>query len=245
MTGLDYTFPSGFAMTNGYCLIVATNPAAFRAKYNVPQGVAILGPWAGSLQDSGERLRLQRPGTPDTNGFGYITVDDVRYNDKAPWPAAADGTGASLQRIVAMAYANDPTNWSAALPTPGQSNGAGDSDFDGMPDDWEFANGTDPTQNDAQLDPDGDGRSNLDEYVAGTNPLDAGSRFEIVIRVVPNAALSFVSAASRVYTVQTAAMLPGVWTTIGSEMAGTGSMLTVPINVNESARFYRVLVQRQ
>ena len=245
IAGLDYTFPPGFSMTSGYCLIVATNPAAFRAKYSVPQSVAILGPWAGSLQDSGERLRLQRPGTPDTNGFGYITVDDVRYNDKAPWPAAADGTGASLQRIVAMAYANDPTNWSAALPTPGQSNGAGDSDFDGMPDDWEFANGTDPTQNDAHLDPDGDGRSNLEEYVAGTNPLDAGSRFEIVIRLVPNSALSFVSAASRVYTVQTAATLPGVWTTIGSEMAGTGSMLTVPINVNESARFYRVLVQRQ
>jgi hypothetical protein len=245
IAGLDYTFPSGFAMTNGYCLIVATNPAAFRAKYSVPQGVEILGPWAGSLQDSGERLRLQRPGTPDTNGFGYITVDEVRYNDKLPWPAAADGTGASLQRVVAMAYANDPTNWSAALPTPGRPNGTGDSDFDGMPDDWEFANGTDPTQNDAHLDPDGDGRTNLEEYVAGTNPLDAGSRFAIVIRLAPNASLSFESAPGRVYAVQTAVTLPGAWTTVGSEMAGTGSTLTVPINANQSARFYRVLVQNQ
>jgi hypothetical protein len=244
IAGLDYAFPSGFAMTNGYCLIVATNPAFFRAKYGVPQSVAILGPWSGALQDSGERLRLQRPGTPDTNGFGYITVDEVRYNDKAPWPAAADGTGASLQRITAAAYANDPTNWSATLPTPGQSNGSGDSDFDGMPDEWEFAYGTDPLQNDAQLDPDGDGRSNLQEYVAGTDPLDAGSRFEIVIRLAPNS-LSFESAAGRVYTVQTAATLGGAWNTIGNEMAGTGSAVTVPINIADSARFYRVLVQRQ
>jgi hypothetical protein len=71
------------------------------------------------LQDSGERLELQRPDEAGTNGVLYITVDAVRYNDKAPWPSAADGSGASLQRKSPTAYGNDPINWEAALPTPG------------------------------------------------------------------------------------------------------------------------------
>ena len=77
------------------------------------------------MQDSGERLELQRPDVPDTNGVAYITVDEVRYNDKAPWPPAADGSGPSLQRRVPAAYGNDPVNWEAAAPTPGRGLYAG------------------------------------------------------------------------------------------------------------------------
>ena len=44
----------------------------------------------------------------------------MRYNDKAPWPPAADGSGPSLQRKSGFAYGNDPINWEGALPTPGR-----------------------------------------------------------------------------------------------------------------------------
>lgn len=46
----------------------------------------------------------------------------------------------------------------------------GDHDEDGMPDDWETANGLNPAVNDAALDPDGDGLSNLEEYLNGGLP---------------------------------------------------------------------------
>jgi hypothetical protein len=246
LNGLNFNFPMGISLSsNAYCLLVATNPAAFRAKYSVPANVLILGPWSGGLQDSGERLRLQRPGIPDTNGFGYITVDEVRYNDKAPWPAVPDGGGGSLQRKIAAEYGNDPINWDGALPSPGQANSTGDSDFDGVPDEWELTYGTDPRENDATSDLDDDGISNLDEFIAGTHPNDASSKFSIAIRVTPGVEITFPSVAGRLYTVQEAATPAHSWTDIASDLAGTGSTITVLLNEGEETVFYRVTVRRQ
>jgi hypothetical protein len=120
LNGIGFNFPTNFTLrSNEVVLIVATNPAVFRAKYDVPANVQIFGPYIGNLQDSGELLELQRPDSPDTNGIPWITVDAVRYNDRAPWPAAADGNGPALQRIVLADYGNDPTNWVAASASPG------------------------------------------------------------------------------------------------------------------------------
>jgi hypothetical protein len=122
LNGVGFTFPPNVTLgANGLLLLVQTDPAAFRAKYSVPAEVPIFGPYGGELQDSGEHLELQRPGRPDTNNtVAYITVDAVRYNDKAPWPPAADGSGPSLQKKSPLAYGNDPIHWEGALPTPGR-----------------------------------------------------------------------------------------------------------------------------
>jgi hypothetical protein len=127
LNGLGFDFPPGVTLgANALLLIVPTDPAVFRAKYAVAPEVTILGPYAGQLQDSGERLELQKPGPLDTNGaVAHINVDAVRYNDKAPWPPAADGSGPSLQRINSLAYGNDPINWEGAAPTPGREFVAG------------------------------------------------------------------------------------------------------------------------
>ena len=45
-----------------------------------------------------------------------------------------------------------------------------DWDGDGMADDWEIANGLDPTVDDADLDADNDGLTNLEEYARGSDP---------------------------------------------------------------------------
>jgi hypothetical protein len=123
LNGLGYTFSNNVTLgASQYLLIVNIDPALFRTKYSVASAVQIIGPYAGNLQDSGERLKLERPDAPDTNGVPYIVVDEVRYNDKLPWPLGADGDGPSLQRIAPTAYGNEPTNWFASGITPGAAN---------------------------------------------------------------------------------------------------------------------------
>ena len=120
ISGIDFTFPAAVSLApDAILLVAATNSETFLARYNVPAGVTVLGSYSGTLQDSGERLELQRPDVPDTNGLAYVTVDAVRYNDRLPWPAAADGSGPSLHRKIAASYGDDPANWEAAVPTPG------------------------------------------------------------------------------------------------------------------------------
>src|SRR5262249_34034217 len=54
VNGLSYTLPDQVTLGAGqYLLLVNTEPLAFRTKYNIPSGVQILGPYTGTLQDSG------------------------------------------------------------------------------------------------------------------------------------------------------------------------------------------------
>lgn len=123
LEGVGFQFPqNSFLPAHAYAIVTAIEPATFRAKYGVPAQVQVFGPYAGLLQGNGERLQLQRPDAPDTNGVPYITVDAVRYNDKLPWPVSADGDGPSLQRRGSLAYGDDPANWFASGITPGLSN---------------------------------------------------------------------------------------------------------------------------
>jgi hypothetical protein len=131
LNGTGYFFPTNVDIApNGLLLLVAIDPATFRARYGVPAGVPVFGPYPGALQGNGETLALQCPDHPDfdtntgTIFIPYFDVDAVRFDDKAPWPTNADGSGASLERVVSSAYGNDPINWhaSAGGPSPGLEN---------------------------------------------------------------------------------------------------------------------------
>jgi hypothetical protein len=83
-----------------------------------------------------------------------------------------------------------------------------DTDRDGMPDQWELANGFDPNDpSDADLDSDGDGMSNREEYIAGTDPRDPQSYLKIE-SITPIAGpagmvlLQFQAATNRSYTIE-------------------------------------------
>ncbi len=249
ISGVDFLFPTNITLgANATLLVVATNPSAFRAKYNVPTNVLILGPYAGQLQDSGENLEVQVPDNPNTNNVPYVVIDAVRYNDRSPWPAAADGAGPSLQRVPASAYGNEPLNWIAAAATPGAPAGAGDSDGDGMPDDWEQVNGTLVFVNDAGSDPDGDGFTNLQEYQAGTHPNNGTSFLKVMQPAISGNVftLQFLAASNHTYSVLHKASLSDLWqklTDIPSQPAD--QIVSVTNAISGGARFFRIVTPSQ
>jgi hypothetical protein len=109
--------------------VVSGDPATFRVRHGVPFDVPIFGPYSGVLQDGGERLQLLRPDNPDIGEDGQpivpeIVVDEVRYDNSAPWPTEAAGSGASIERIDPTRYGDDPVNWrsSPGVPSPGLPN---------------------------------------------------------------------------------------------------------------------------
>jgi hypothetical protein len=124
---LGYNFPQNISLAAGaLALVVPIDPATFRVKYNVPAATQIFGPYIGALSPTGQRVTLAEPSTPDTSTIPptvpYIVIDSVQYGNAAPWPAAAGGSGSSLQRLNASAYADDPANWYADGITPGVDN---------------------------------------------------------------------------------------------------------------------------
>ncbi len=191
--GVTFSFPTGVSMpARSYLLVVRFDPvgnptaaAAFRTKYGLPGGAPLYGPFSGRLGNEGDVVSLEMPDLPQGPGpdQGYVPhvlIDRVTYGDAFPWPAEADGTGASLQRRRTYAYGNDPINWKSASQTAGRANVTGstfaDADRDGIPDEWEASHDLD--QNDAAdalLDRDGDSHGNYEEYLDGTDMASAGS----------------------------------------------------------------------
>jgi hypothetical protein len=124
-----------------------------------------------------------------------------------------------------------------------------DSDQDGMEDGWELDNGLSPeTRTDADEDPDGDGATNLDEFIALTDPNLATSRFKIDSITVgaDTCTITIQSALNRVYTLQYRDELgSGDWIDLPSQaqLPGTGAaMLLLGPASSTGHRFFRVTV---
>jgi serine protease AprX len=126
----------------------------------------------------------------------------------------------------------------------------GDSDGDGIPDWWmiaRFGHATGMAEDHSREgdDADGDGASNLDEYISGTDPLNAASCFRVAASLsASECLLSFQSSIGRAYTLLSRLSLeaPG-WTPVPGQsgVPGTGETLELhaPFSL-ASGGFYRV-----
>jgi hypothetical protein len=262
--GVDFSFPPGVTLPPGGSLLVvnfdpvadSASQAEFRARYSLSNGVALYGPYRGHLANSGESIGLYKPDPPqlpphpDAGFVPYVLVDQIDYLNVGPWPTGANATGLSLQRRFAALYGNDPANWFVAAPSAAQSNALNslDSDSDGLPDEWElqyFSSISDP-QASPNADPDGDGFTNLQEYLAGTNPLDANSCLKIDVASVAGstATIQFTAVAGKTYSVlyrdNPAA---GAWLKL-SDVPAQSQTCFVTVNDpslgTSTARFYRL-----
>jgi hypothetical protein len=122
--GVQFTFPWLASLGPGQVAVLASNRALFASRYGT--GVAVAGEFNGALANSGEQLRIV-----DAHG-GTIAL--FAYDDGAPWPAAADGAGPSLQLSAALADPRLAASWQAS-PAAGGNPGVGAT---GLPDAADF-----------------------------------------------------------------------------------------------------------
>ena len=94
--GIHFTFPS-LALAAGQYVVVVRDRKAFEAEYGT--GLNIAGQYAGSLENAGERIRLE-------DAAGQMILD---FTYKDGWRDITDGGGFSLTIIDATNL--DPNSW--------------------------------------------------------------------------------------------------------------------------------------
>ena len=82
---IDFAFPPGTSLPAGGMFVVARVPNDVSAVYGLNN---VFGPYLGSLPNSGGTVRLRNQSD--------AIMWDATYDNKSPWPVAADGGGHSL-----------------------------------------------------------------------------------------------------------------------------------------------------
>jgi len=110
--GIEYNFSAGDILAPGQFIVLAADELLFRLKY----GFLPFGEYDGKLSASGETVEL-------SDAFDYV-IDQVTYDDVAPWTTLPDGTGYSLALIDGTINNDVSTNWyyQAVDDTPNQEN---------------------------------------------------------------------------------------------------------------------------
>ena len=112
--GVRFRFASGTILPAGGYLVIAASPTELEKVAGV---TTALGPWQGRLNNSGDQVTLR-------NHNGRL-MDQLSYGDDTPWPAGADGSGATLAKTRRLTPSGPASNWRASSQlggTPGQVN---------------------------------------------------------------------------------------------------------------------------
>ena len=162
--GITYTFPEGTILNPNAYLVVASS-------VYTPNDAPALVWTSGTLDNAGETIQIIDPVSNE--------IDRVSYAPTAPWPEAADSSGASLALIHPRWNNAIASNWIASA-TAGGTPGGPELTAHDTPVWWlaQWSSSTNFAAS-AEADPDGDGLPNWCEFIVGTQPTNAASTFVI------------------------------------------------------------------
>lgn len=167
----DFDTSARQALDPGQRVLIAKNAAALRLRYgNSGVDTVLGGEFFGNLSNSGDSLRLEQKSDS-------AEIKGLAYQDKAPWPKAADGDGSSLMLI------NPPSNPDPKSASSWTASAALGGSPTGIPLALSYAQWAAWTFSATQLaetartapggDFDNDGWPNLMEYLLGSAPRDS------------------------------------------------------------------------
>ena len=118
-----------------------------------------------------------------------------------------------------------------------------DTDGDGLPNVWEMRYFGETTAAAPSADVDADGADNYAEYIAGTVPTDAQSLF--MVRISSGMGIEWSTIQNRSYTLQATPDLMAPFSDVPGQvdLPGTGEAMSVPLSMESSNGFYRVLIR--
>lgn len=138
------------------------------------------------------------------------------------------------------------SEWSESVSS---SSWGADSNFDGLPDDWQksyFGNdlSAQPRQSiSAYFDFDNDGASNLSEFLAGTDPSNSASVLKLSITIGDNLSIQWNTVPGGSYFLEGSSNLES-WSKIGGSRLAADSVDSVVLSTLEAATYFRVIKVR-
>ncbi len=196
--------------------------------------------------------------TQDTDGDGMPDWWEIQYrlnpilND-----AAGDADGDGISNVSEYNSGSNPIvqdrppvigiSGIFLVDTGGRSF---DSDSDGLPDWWEKLYFNDPRAANPLTDTDGDGQSNYEEFIAGSNPLDASSTFRIAgyqaLRQTNGTqiVIHWASFEGNTYSLWSASVVQGPYSMVATNIVATPPFNAVTNVAGPSNKFLRIGVAR-
>ncbi len=108
-TALTFDFSNGTVIQPRGFLLLVSDLAGFNNAYPGAGGT-IAGTWSGTLNTSGDTIRLIQPGATPAQD---LVLDSVTFRADSPWPTAANGGGPSLQLTDPKRDNDRVGNWAA------------------------------------------------------------------------------------------------------------------------------------
>lgn len=173
------------------------------------------------------------------------TASDTTYYDAevALDLAAYAGKSVRIAWVYDLSYSGSPVALDDLL-ISGAS--VADSDNDGLEDAWEIAQFGDLSHT-ADGDDDGDGTTNYDEYVAGTDPADETSVFQ-VLSAQPtdkgSVLLKWTAVSGRLYNIYWTSDLKQGFSCIATGIEGPQGTYTHSFKSTPSSGYYKITVQK-